>query len=234
MRKLYFNDENYPVNISESTHIVTPNVWHDHDAHHCEPQQVKYFFDNLPKDQKINVLDIGAQSGLYSIMSKYVPLAQFHSFEPFPKSYEVLIENIKINEINNVKTYNIGLSDEIGEAILNTSASHNGLHTIGSNPLRFSDIVPIKIKVDTIDNIFYDNQIPVHFMKIDTEGWEYHILKGAKKTIEKYRPKLIQLEWNETNMAQCGVDPQDVRNLFDELGYVVKCILAEEMYIEPK
>ena len=160
-----------------------------------------------------------------------MPLCYFYAFEPFAETYDLLVENLQINEINNVKTYNIGISDEEGSAVLNTSASHNGLHTIGQ-PMRFSDVKPVPIKVDTIDNIFYKTNTPVHFMKIDTEGWEYNILKGAKNTIQKFKP-LIQLEWNETNMEQCGINPQDLLDLIKEFGYIEHCKINEELFIKP-
>ena len=82
---------------------------------------------------------------------------QIYSFEPYKFTYDLLNDNI-----TNVKTYNIGLSDKVGKSILNVCLSGDGLNTKGSNPLRFNDINPIDIET----NIFYNNNI-----KIDTEGW---------------------------------------------------------------
>jgi hypothetical protein len=124
------------------------------------------------------------------------------------------------------------LSDKTGSAQLNVCKSHNGLHTLGDN-LRFSDSVKIDIKTDTLDNIFHDNDIPVHFIKIDTEGHEYFILKGGLKTISKYKP-IIQLEWNVTNMAQCKITTQDIDNLLNELNYVKYCQIDEELFVVHK
>jgi FkbM family methyltransferase len=226
----YLNNPDFPIKISENTSRLTPYTFFDN-LHMWEEDSLKCFFDNIPKDKSYNIVDIGAQSGLYSLFAKYMPLCDFYAFEPFAETYDLLVENLQINEINNVKTYNIGISDEEGSAVLNTSASHNGLHTIGQ-PMRFSDVKPVPIKVDTIDNIFYKTNTPVHFMKIDTEGWEYNILKGAKNTIQKFKP-LIQLEWNETNMEQCGINPQDLLDLIKEFGYIEHCKINEELFIKP-
>jgi hypothetical protein len=111
---------------------------------------------------------------------------------------------------------------------LNTSLSHNGLHTLGTNPLRFTDIKAIPINTTTLD-IFFNN-IPIHFIKIDTEGYEYFILKGAVEVIKKYKP-LIQLEWNTTNMKQCNIDENMMRKLIEELGYKQIGFVEEEMLI---
>jgi hypothetical protein len=116
---------------------------------------------------------------------------------------------------------------------LNTSKSHNGLHTLGKNIIRFNDAVPITIQVDTLDNIFYNNNIPVDFIKIDTEGWEYFILEGGEKTIQKYKP-MIQLEWNNDNMKQCNVNMTEFSMYIDSIGYKKKNMIGDELFIVPK
>ena len=60
------------------------------------------------------------------------------------------------------------------------------------------------VKVSTIDKTFSDFSGEVDLIKIDTEGWEYFVLKGGKQTINKYRP-IILMEFEEINMNQCGV-----------------------------
>jgi FkbM family methyltransferase len=133
-----------------------------------------------------------------------------------------------------VNTYNIGISNCKGECVLNTSRSHNGLHTIASNPVRFKDVVPVKINVDTIDNLFYENDIPVDFIKIDTEGWEYFILQGGEKTIQKYKP-FIQIECSESNMKQCNVDTHEFQQyIVNKMGYKRKKRISEELFLVPK
>lgn len=68
-------------------------------------------------------------------------------------------------------------------------------------------------------------------MKIDTEGWEYYILEGGKKTIEKYKP-MIQLEWNKENMTQCNVNIYRFQKYIENvLGYTKKNMIAEELFI---
>ena len=177
MATYYYNHKNvnFPVSVTEETLRVTPHSFFKNETT-WEESSIYYFYDSVPVDKKATILDIGAQSGLYTLYAKHLPKCKFYAFEPFPDTYKLLNDNISLNNINNVMTYNIGISNYKGETILNTSASHNGLHTLGSTPLRFNDVHPIKINVDTIDNIFYNNDIPVDFIKIDTEGWEYFIL----------------------------------------------------------
>jgi len=197
-----------------------------------EKKSLNYFYSLINKNYKVNIVDIGANVGLYSLYAKYLPNSQFYSFEPFKFTYDLLNDNIKINNINNVKTYNIGLSDNKGKTILNVCLSHDGLSTMGENPLRFNDIHPVEVEIDTLDNIFYNNNIKVDFIKIDTEGYEYNILKGGEKTIKKYKP-IIQLEYNVTNMQQCNINPEQLLNYINELGYTQHNLIDEELIIVP-
>ena len=197
-----------------------------------EKKSLNYFYSLINKNDKVNIVDIGANVGLYSLYAKYLPNSQFYSYEPFKFTYDLLNDNIKINNITNVQTYNIGLSDKKGKTILNVCLSQDGLNTMGANPLRFNDIHPVEVEIDTLDNIFYNNNIKVDFIKIDTEGYEYNILKGGEKTIKKYKP-IIQLEYNLTNMKQCDINPEQLLNYINELGYKQHNIIDEELIIIP-
>jgi FkbM family methyltransferase len=229
----YFSDEKFQILVTDETKKLTPDTFLN-DNTMWEAESIEFFFKDIPKDKSVNIVDVGAQSGLYSLFAKYLPMATFYSFEPFKKTFDLLNDNIALNNITNVKTHNIGFSCKKEHIILNTCVSHNGLHTIGNNPLRFNDICKIEIEVDTIDNLFYEKNIPVDYIKIDTEGWEFFILKGAEKTIKKYKP-IIQIEWNEINMHQCNVDINELSNYIDELNYERKTLCSgEEVFFYPK
>jgi FkbM family methyltransferase len=214
----YFNDTNYPIQVTERSVEITPYTFM-RDGILWENSALSQFYSQISKNEKYNIVDIGAQSGLYSLYAKYLPESTFYAFEPFPTTFKLLNDNIQLNGIENVKTFNIALSNESGEKILNTCKSHYGLHTMGENPLRFSDIEPISVVCDTLDNLFYSKNIPVHYIKIDTEGYEYYILQGGIQTLKQYRP-VIQLEWSEINMQQANITPQMLLDFFNDLNYV--------------
>jgi FkbM family methyltransferase len=212
------------VKITPHTFMTNGEIW--------ERDSITNFYNNI-NDNSYNIIDIGAQSGLYTLYAKFLPSCNFYAFEPFPETFKILNDNIKLNNIQNVKTYNVALSNIEGSAILNTSISHNGLHTLGNNPLRFNDVKPITVKTTTLDKIFYDNNIPVNYIKIDTEGYEYYILNGGINTINKYKP-IIQIEWNETNMLQCNVNKYDFEYFINNIIHYKKVsFIEEELIIYP-
>ena len=72
----------------------------------------------------------------------------------------------------------------------------------------------------------------VHFMKIDTEGWELYILLGAKKMIMRDLP-IILMEFNEINMSQCNVLKKEVESFLTEIGYTWTLISTEDILCTP-
>lgn len=195
-----------------------------------EKDSLLFFFNKVDPNKEFNIVDIGAQTGLYTLYAKYLPKSKFYAFEPFPKSLAILKQNLFINNIENVEIFPFAVADKSGKSKLNVCKSHNGLHTMG-NPIRFNDIETIDIETKTLDEMFHDKNIPIDFLKIDTEGCEYSILKGGMKTIKTFKP-IIQLEWNLTNQKQFDVTQHMFFDLFFELDYHVTSLYNEEMIIE--
>lgn len=120
------------------------------------------------------VVDAGANIGLFSVFvaSKY-PGVTIYAFEPTPSTFQILKENTKYYP--NIKVFNHGLGER-AEAKSIISGKHPGMNYVGDGG------TPIEIK--TIDSL----GIPMNFLKMDTEGYEANILKGAAETIKKYKP----------------------------------------------
>ena len=91
----YFNDPNYPIYITDDTKLLTPHTFLN-DNTLWENDSITYFYKNIDKCKKINIVDIGAQSGLYSLYAKYLPNSTFYAFEPFPQTNDLLRKNISL------------------------------------------------------------------------------------------------------------------------------------------
>lgn len=236
----YFNNKNYPINVTNDTVKYTGATFSINGELWENASMLKFFelvVLNTNTNTKINIIDVGAQSGLYSLFIKHLKNTHIYSFEPFPLSFKLLNDNIKLNnldETGNIETFQMGISNTKEKKILNVCKSHNGLHTLGSGQKRFKDTekIEVEIEVDTIDNLFY-NQIRVHFIKIDTEGWELHVLEGAIETIKKYRP-IIQVEWSLVNMSQCNINENQLIDFLDKLEYKRYDLTGEEAIYIPK
>ena len=216
---------NETVNLTPYTFFKNGKIW--------ERPSLEYFYQEVQKrTDKINILDIGAQTGLYTLFAKFLPNADFYSFEPYKPSFEQLNNNVKLNEITNVKTFNLAISDKKEIKTLKVPYNHKGLNTLGDNPVRFekNSYENIVVETDTIDNLFFEKNIKIDFIKCDIEGWEYFMLQGAKKTINKWKPDLF-LEFNPDNMTQCNIDPEQFNNYINNiLNYKLIKVVDEERY----
>jgi len=217
---------NKKINITEDTLTYNPHTW----GPPVYQIDVIELFHNLIKDNYC-VLDIGAQSGAFSLMAKYLPTTEFYAFEPDPINYKYLLENLEINDIKNVITHNIALSDTVGYDDFNICTTHRGLNTLGKNVLRFSEheTQKINIKTSTIDELFFNKKIDL--IKIDTEGAEYNILSGGINTIQKYKPKIL-LEYYDMNLKQFDKNLQQLNKLILDINYKITWLEGDNALIE--
>jgi len=170
----------------------------------------------LKKDSVI--LDIGANIGWYCLnLSKYVPLGCIIAFEPIPKTFEYLKNNIKINNIKNVKINDFGLSDAEGafefyyDPKLSGSSSLKSLHESRKHEI-------VKCKLKRLDDLIINLTSRIDLIKCDVEGGELFVIKGALETLKKMKPVLF-LELLRKWSAKFGYHPNDAIRLLKEIGY---------------
>jgi FkbM family methyltransferase len=180
-------------------------------------------------------LDLGAQTGCFSLLATYFPHSKWYAFEPIAEAADALKINLMLNDIYNVQVYQMAVTNCTGTIILKMPAMNAwGLSTIGDTPLRFAPITECEVSCINLDSFVAAHHIKkVDFIKIDTEGAEFSILQGAKKMIMRDRP-LILMEYNETNLQQCGVHKQDIDNFLHEMGYEWKFVSSEDIVCTPR
>lgn len=155
-----------------------------------------FLFKNIIKPDFI-VMDIGAHIGIHTIcLSKLAKIV--YAFEPMPSTFSLLEKNISINQCLNITPICIGLLDK--PCIM----SNIFVPKYGGNTgcTRFFDNCDLKkfpqqklnmfIKVESLDNWYESNKIErLDLLKIDIEESEEFFLKGAIKTIQKFKPIII-------------------------------------------
>jgi FkbM family methyltransferase len=217
--------------ITKDSKVYNSHTWERNTVYQLDT--IEFFYNQIIKNQCINIVDIGAQSGVFSLMAKFLPNTNWYAFEPDPINYNLCLENIILNNINNVKLYSDALSNKIGKDTFNICNSHRGLNTLGKNLLRFneSESQKIEVNLNTLDNLFIDTKIDM--IKIDTEGAEYDILIGAENLIKKYKPKIL-LEYYDDNLLQFNKSIKDLNLLIEEYNYHIVWRSDDNVFIEPK
>jgi FkbM family methyltransferase len=173
-------------------------------------------------------IDAGANIGLTSIfMVTCGENVSVLAFEPSPVTVRHLINNLNQNDIYNVTVAPVGLGEERGFVkFIDMPNFGAGSHVkAASNHPGALGVDSIAIKIETLDNFLSNTNLArLDLLKIDTEGYELNVLRGAINSIKKFRP-LIIIEFNTWFMRVVqNVDPQHVLmelfNLFSSLAIV--------------
>jgi FkbM family methyltransferase len=199
-----------------------------------EKEETDYLFSVLKEGDVF--VDIGANVGLFSLIASTIvgKNGKVISFEPAPKTFARLIENVKLNDLKNIDTRNIGLSNVNDE--LTFYVSKNGYDAWNSfapsqdNKLESS----IQVSVSTLD-VELENieKSKIKLIKMDVEGWEKFVLKGGREFFTNYRP-IVMVEFTEENTFNAGYPVYDVFDIMIDFGYEWFTIKQGELISEKK
>ena len=141
------------------------------------------------------VIDVGANRGTYSfpIMRKIGADGFLFAFEPIPELFDYLGKGF--SKYNNIKIFPLACSNENETREISIPIT-NGRPGFGSASFvnKHIDFQSKLIECVRIDDVKINK---VNFIKIDVEGFEFLVLKGAINTIEKHRPViLVEMDFN--------------------------------------
>lgn len=155
-------------------------------------------------------VDIGAHIGFYS-MGLAPGFDRVISFEPSRFQYSVLRRNRALNDYDHVACEHVALGETAGEAMLSVLSNEGGLNTLAPDVVGTSNVLDrYMVPVETLDA---RGLTDVDLMKIDVEGFEIPVLRGAARTIAASRPVILMEVWEQPERRQ------KVRDVLDEFGY---------------
>lgn len=164
------------------------------------------------------ILDIGANIGTTSLyFASMNQQAQILAFEPHPQTFARAKENVELNLFKNIDLVNIGLGEKKEKVKLyEVNVNNPGMNRI----LQVEKDYPFKlIAVEKLDDFLQDKNIAeVNLIKLDVEGFEISVLKGAEKTIRANKP-LLFIELDDDNLRENGGDAAAMIQLLVSFGY---------------
>ena len=191
-----------------------------------EPDVTTATIRELQKYETPIVMDVGANIGLMSLnILKFFPSTKIYAFEPGPHQRELLSKTVNANSLDKqVKIYDVALSDSNGTA---TFSVHSTAHASGDgfkDTKRAGNTKSISVKTQKLDDWWLLNGKPkVNFVKIDTEGAELLVLRGAINFLDQIKPTLL-LELTSLNLRVYDYDHFDVLEFLDKNGYILKTL----------
>jgi FkbM family methyltransferase len=134
-------------------------------------------------------VDVGANVGLHTLaVAQHLAGGggAVVAFEPHPVNYRLLTHNIRQNRLRHVLAENLGLAE--APATLTGTASAAG----GNWSLASHGDYQFEVRLLRLDDYLRDHPVPrIDLMKIDVEGAEVRVLRGARRTIERFRPPIV-------------------------------------------
>ena len=157
------------------------------------------------------VYDIGANVGLHTLFYSHVA-DRVVAFEPAPAAFARLSDNIRLNNRTNITTMNVALSDRTATLdFLDNGVGQTG--TLITSATHAQGFRKIQVPAHRLDDL--DLPAP-DLLKIDCEGAEMQVLRGAEATLRKHRPK-VHLEVHPL----LGVSEDEVRAFLTGVGYAI-------------
>lgn len=181
----------------------------------------------------ITFFDIGANVGLFSL-GVGVKLAglpgAIYAFEPCPSTFAVLEKNLQQNRLANVRTFSVAVSDQSGQASLYVNNSlKDGLNSLERPSHTDAHVVGhVPVSTVTLDDFVETHGITrVDVMKVDVEGAELLVFRGARDLLRRPDAPLILYEGYSWCTAAFHYHPVEVIWLLEELGYEVFVLDSE-------
>jgi len=181
-------------------------------------------------------VDVGANFGVYTLAaSKLVSAAgKVIAIEPTAQSFAILQQNIALNNSANVRAFQIALTQTKGKAWLYHGWDPVG-NSLGRDPLCADG--GEEVQTESLDNLLEENGIGrVDVIKVDVEGAEELVLRGATKTLTANSPVVI-FEFNPGCAANLNLSPYGARDFLQSLGYefvvLGDCAKSKELALQP-
>jgi len=135
-----------------------------------------------------SVYDVGANVGIYALLAsrKTGPTGSVYAFEPNPRNLHYLHRHVVMNQLTNCLVMEVAVSDKEG---VEKFSSASWQHSMG----RLTPDGELEVPTVTLDSCVYGEKKlrPPDVIKIDVEGAEFLVLRGASQTLTEHHPRLF-------------------------------------------
>lgn len=188
---------------------------------------LNYFKNKIIK----RIVDVGGHHGEFytAFIKNNINFESYLIFEPFPESYSIID---KINDDRMIK-FNIGVGDKKSILEFNISEweTSNTFSKINQDTLKnklkkyiyksepYSS--KLEIQIDSLDNVLYEMNQSIDILKIDVEGFELNVLKGASNLFNSNLVKNIVIEFQREG-SYYNYSPKEIEKYLDIAGFKLK------------
>ena len=181
------------------------------------------FLESIVKEG-MNVIDIGANVGIttVTVARKIGRRGKLYSFEPTPEYFNILKENISSNGLENVKVYELAVTDQVGRAPFSQKELSSGI-VFEEGAKKF------EVSTTSIDRFLSEEKIErIDLINMDCEGSELLVLKGAKETLRKNKVKIF-CEIHHDFLKQLGQSVEELVQYLQGLEFQVQSVSLDDL-----
>jgi len=181
------------------------------------------FLESIVKEG-MNVIDIGANVGIttVTVARKIGRRGKLYSFEPTPEYFNILKENISSNGLENVKVYELAVTDQVGRAPFSQKELSSGI-VFEEGAKKF------EVSTTSIDRFLSEEKIErIDLINMDCEGSELLVLKGAKKTLWENKVKIF-CEIHHDFLKQLGQSVEELVQYLQGLEFQVQSVSLDDL-----
>ena len=187
--------------------------------------------------QHVVLFDVGANRGdwtcsaMMTLRNKQFENWRIHAFEPAPAIFSRLAARFSIEiEKALICVHNAALSSTDEDSTFYVTGDSTGTSSLVKN-MEMTHAPTITVKTTRLDNFMVQHSIEnIAMLKIDTEGNDYQVLKGARAALESQKIKIIQFEYNWRWLFQNN-NLKDVFQLFEGLPYEIGRLTSDMIEI---
>jgi FkbM family methyltransferase len=181
------------------------------------------FLDSVV-EEGMNVIDIGANIGIttVAVAERIGRRGKLHSFEPTPRYFNMLKKNISIKGLENVKLYELAMTDQVGRAYFYRKGLSTGI-ALEEGSEKF------EVSSTTVDRFLSEEKVErIDLINMDCEGSELLVLKAAKETLLKNKVKIF-CEIHHGFLKQTGQSVEDAVEYLQSLEFQVQSVSLNDL-----
>lgn len=156
------------------------------------------------KDPNDTFIDIGANTGHHTVFFSSLCDVRVLAFEPYTPSYNLLLDNALIDNYGSIRPFPIAIGKGAGMISMDVPDPADPSRSLGGVKVgKEKGTIPM-FDLDTfLETLEKDEGSTgnIKLIKIDVEGGEWDVLKGAQRTIERFRPELFIETWEAWEQA---------------------------------
>ncbi len=206
-------------------HFNSYDVFREYETHPEMRQEIRQFLAFLRSlDGPTRFIDVGAHYGLFSLAAIHAgkPGSKVLALEPSPPAFTELCRNLELLGSDSIVPIQAAVGEETSELVMHVTHDGRGMMVAVKQEEKY-EYESVKVPVVTLDDLCDERSFAPNVLKIDVEGFEGEVLRGARRVLREDRPAIF-LEVHGFLLKRRGLDSQVAFGPVREAGYTIEAV----------